>query len=263
VSAPGIPRWPLAIIAAPAAVAVWSGWVGLGGMCGFGLVQPFPGIVTWHLDTAITLPVGIEAYAAYALGAWLRPGTSGRARKFAKRSALGALLLGMAGQVAFHLLSAAHASRAPWPVVTLVACLPVAVMGLGTALAHLLAAPAAGDVPEQVAIPAPETAGQTVAADVSGDVAGDVPVIERVDVLASTVTTRPCDSGRTVATGRAPRRASGRRSHAPERIFSAEIERGEIPSLRAVKARMHVGTPKARAVLAHLESVAAGQEVTV
>jgi len=37
-------RWPLFLIAAPAAVAIWSGWVGLGGMCGFGLVQPLPGI---------------------------------------------------------------------------------------------------------------------------------------------------------------------------------------------------------------------------
>ena len=61
-------RWPLFLIAAPAAVAAWSSWVGLGGMCGFGLVQPFPGIVSWHLDTAITLPVGVEAYGAYALG---------------------------------------------------------------------------------------------------------------------------------------------------------------------------------------------------
>ena len=102
-------RWPLFLIAAPAAVAVWSGWVGLGGMCGFGLVQPFPGIVAWHLDTAITLPVGVEAYGAYALGAWLTPGTPERARTFARRSALGALALGMLGQVIYHLLNAAHA----------------------------------------------------------------------------------------------------------------------------------------------------------
>ena len=29
-------RWPLFLIAAPAAVAIWSGWVGLGELCGFG-----------------------------------------------------------------------------------------------------------------------------------------------------------------------------------------------------------------------------------
>ena len=51
-----------------------------------------------HLNTAITLPIGVEAYGAYALGAWLTPGASERARKFAKWSAVGALLLGMLGQ---------------------------------------------------------------------------------------------------------------------------------------------------------------------
>ena len=39
-----LPRWPLFLIAAPAAVAVWSGWVGLGEMCGFGPVDLLPGI---------------------------------------------------------------------------------------------------------------------------------------------------------------------------------------------------------------------------
>ena len=85
-------RWPLFLIAAPAAVAVWSGWVGLGGLCGFGVVHPLPGIAPgFELNTAITLPVGVEAYGAYALGAWLTPGTPDGARRFARRSALGAL----------------------------------------------------------------------------------------------------------------------------------------------------------------------------
>ena len=117
----GVRRWPLLLIASPAAVAVWSGWVGLGGLCGFGVIHPLPGI--WdglQLNTAITLPVGVEAYGAYALGAWLTPGTPDRARAFARRSAVGALALGMLGQVVYHLLAAAGAVRAPWPVVVLV-----------------------------------------------------------------------------------------------------------------------------------------------
>lgn len=134
-------RWPLLLIAAPAAVAVWSGWVGLGGMCGFGLVQPLPGIVAWHLNTAITLPVGVESYGAYALGAWLTSGSSETARKFARRSAIGSLFLGVLGQVAYHLLAAAHATRALWPVVVLVSCLPVVTLGFGAALTHLLRTP--------------------------------------------------------------------------------------------------------------------------
>jgi len=149
----GLPRWPLFLIAAPAAAAVWSGWVGLGGLCGFGIVHPLPGIVPgFQLNTAITLPVGVEAYGAYALRAWLTPGITDLARKYAARSAVGSLGLGMAGQVIYHLLSAAHAIRAPWPVVTLVSCLPVVALALGSGLAHLLrdTVPVPADEPEPV-----------------------------------------------------------------------------------------------------------------
>lgn len=131
--------WPLVVLALPASVAIWSGWVGLGGLTGFGVVHPLPGI--WdsaRLNTAITLPIGVEAYAAYALRAWLTPGSPARARKFAKRSAIGSLLLGCLGQVAFHVMAAAGFVAAPWPITTLVACLPVGVLGMGAALAHLL-----------------------------------------------------------------------------------------------------------------------------
>jgi hypothetical protein len=132
-------RWPLLLIAAPAAVSIWSGWVGLGGMCGFGVVHPLPGIVpALRLDTAITLPVGVEAYGAYALGAWLSLAAAHPARTFARSSAVGSLLLGMLGQVACHVLSAAHAHRAPWPVVVAVSCMPVVTLGFGAALTHLL-----------------------------------------------------------------------------------------------------------------------------
>ena len=73
---PSVRRWPLVLIASPAAVAIWSGWVGLGELCGFGPIHPLPGIADgFAINTAITLPVGVEAYGAYALRAWLTPGT--------------------------------------------------------------------------------------------------------------------------------------------------------------------------------------------
>ncbi|MGH3814270.1 MAG: hypothetical protein ACRDUV_17770 [Pseudonocardiaceae bacterium] len=131
--------WPLWLLAAPAFVAVWSGWVGLGRLCGFGVVQPLPGI--WdglHLDTSITLPIGMEAYAVYALRIWLGGDCPGRVVNFARRSTIAALSLGAFGQVVFHLLSAAGVSRAPWPVTALVAVLPVLVLGMGATLAHLV-----------------------------------------------------------------------------------------------------------------------------
>ena len=136
-----IRSWPLLVLAAPAAAAVWSGWVGIGQMTGFGEIRPLPGI--WdalHIDTAVTLPIGVEAYAAFALRAWLtsKPSVSDRTRRFARWSAIAALVLGMAGQVAYHLLAQAGVTRAPWEVTTVVACLPVLVLGIGSALAHLL-----------------------------------------------------------------------------------------------------------------------------
>src|SRR2546429_2005332 len=93
--------------AGPAPAEVWSGWVGIAQKTGFGLVSPLPGIwPSLHLDTSITLPVGVEAYAAYALRACLAGGhsVSGRTRRFARWSAICAFALGMAGQVAYHLL---------------------------------------------------------------------------------------------------------------------------------------------------------------
>jgi hypothetical protein len=48
----------------------------------------------------------------------------------------------MAGQVAYHLLAQAGSARAPWPITTLVSCLPVLVLAMGTALAHMLRADA-------------------------------------------------------------------------------------------------------------------------
>lgn len=139
-----MPRsWPLILLALPAFVAIWSGWVGLGELTGFGPVHPLPGIAAgFTLNTAITLPIGVETYAAYALRVWLAGIGSTRARRFAKYSAIGSLVLGAAGQVAYHLMTASHVTSAPWPITTAVACLPVVVLGFGAALAHLQHHPA-------------------------------------------------------------------------------------------------------------------------
>jgi hypothetical protein len=131
--------WPLLLLALPAFVAIWSGWVGLGGLTGFGVVHPLPGIADGvQLNTAITLPIGLETYAAYALYVWLSSGAVGRARLFAMWSAISSLALGAAGQVAYHLMAAAGQREAPWGITTTVACLPVAVVGMGAALYHLV-----------------------------------------------------------------------------------------------------------------------------
>ena len=96
-----IRSWPLLVLAAPAAAEVFSGWVGIAQKTGFGLVSPLPGI--WpalHLDTAITLPVGVEACAAYELRAWLArdQAINDRTRRCAKWSAICSFTLGMVGK---------------------------------------------------------------------------------------------------------------------------------------------------------------------
>ena len=197
-------------------------------MCGFGPVNLLPGIGGgFHVNTAITLPVGVEAYGAYALRAWLTPGAPEPARKFARRSAIGSLALGMLGQVVYHLLSAAHAARAPWPVVVLVSCLPVVTLGFGAALTHLLRAPANEIVADRPQFPA---AAEAVPEPVSAGVSDPEPVP-------------------------APGYTLNGHGHEAERVFAAEIEAGDVPSIRRIRAELHVGQPRAREVQAHLETL--------
>ncbi len=136
--------WPIALLALPAFVAIWSGWVGLGKMTGFGPMTLFPGISDFTIDTSITLPIGMETYAAIAIRVWLSS-TSGRVRKFARKSALASLALGSLGQIGYHLMAAAHWTVAPWPVTIVVSCIPVAVLGMGAALYHLVRSEATPD----------------------------------------------------------------------------------------------------------------------
>ena len=78
-------------------------------------------------------------YAAFALRVWLSSATrSAQAKRFAKWSTIGALALGAAGQVAYHLMTSAGMTAAPWWITTFVSCLPVVVLGCAAALTHLL-----------------------------------------------------------------------------------------------------------------------------
>jgi hypothetical protein len=131
-------RWPVVLLAAPAFIAIWSAWVGVGELAGFGPVRPLPGIADeFTINSAITLPIGMETYAAYALRVWLDGSSPARARRFARHSAIAAFVLGGLGQIAYHLMKAADMTAAPWPVTTAVSCLPVAVLAFGAALIHL------------------------------------------------------------------------------------------------------------------------------
>ncbi|WP_030439849.1 hypothetical protein [Actinoplanes subtropicus] len=130
--------WPVLLLCLPAFVAIWGGWVEMGRLTGFGKVTLLPGISDFQLNTAITLPIGVETYAAYALFVWLSGRAAGDARRFAKRSAIASLIVGALGQIAYHLMNAAGWTSAPWWITAIVSCIPVAVLGMGAALAHLM-----------------------------------------------------------------------------------------------------------------------------
>lgn len=126
-------------ISLSAFVAVWGGWVGLGKMAGFGTVNLLPGIGNGLMvNLAITLPIGIEAYAAAALYVAVAGIVAGRARWFAALSAGTALMLGAFGQAAFHLLEARGVKVAPDGIVVFVSVLPVFVLGAAGVLLHLV-----------------------------------------------------------------------------------------------------------------------------
>ncbi len=253
-------RWPLILLALPAGVATWSGWVGLGELTGFGPVKPLPGIAdSFTINTAVTLPIGVETYAAYAMGAWLTEGTgiSDGTRKFARASAIGSLVLGMLGQVAYHLLTAAHqaaitagkvapnaAPAAPWLITTVVSCLPVLVLGLAAALSHMLARdaqaapePIPGPVetveqaPEEPAEAAEESAPQE-------SPPGDEP--DEDDVPRYVPESLPEE----LATQAASR-------------FLADVVTGDVPGVRRIKAELSIGQEKAQQVRAYLATLAA------
>lgn len=227
----GTPRWPLLLIGSPAAVAIWGGWVALGGMCGFGFVNLLPGIGHgFHLNTAITLPVGVEAYGAYALGVWLAAEcASPAARRFARRSAIGSLSLGILGQVAYHLLAAAHRTRAPWPVVVAVSCIPVAVLGFAASLTHLLRAVPAPPAP----VPAPYPAEPEPPSP-------DAELGRLLEWLTS-------DSNAVPGVPELHQQAA--------QMFAADVLAGRVPGIRAIRSGLRVGQDKATEVQAYLRTL--------
>jgi hypothetical protein len=130
--------WLLTAIAVPAAVEIWACWMGLGSLCGFPVLR----LGGWHFSTGFTLAVGMEAYGIYAMFTWLAPATGPRARAFAVKSAGGAFVLSLGGQVAYHLMLASRMAAAPPAVVVFAACLPVVVLAFAVVLTHLILADA-------------------------------------------------------------------------------------------------------------------------
>ncbi len=111
----------LAVVAGAAAMLSFAALRDLAELCGFAPV------LAW------LLPVVVDAGAAAGSLVWLRAGTGDRARRFARRLALGLLGLSVAANALGHGL-AAYVLAPPWWVVVALSGIAPAVLG---AMVHL------------------------------------------------------------------------------------------------------------------------------
>lgn len=148
------------LVAAAAAVQSFAGQAGLARMAGFG-------------DLAWLLPVAVDVFAATMTRVWLySPATAGT-KRYARRNAIGAIVLAIAGNVVFHLEPAGTALL----VVTIVlsAAAPALLGLMGQLHARLSADRAAVEVvggvgPDQPDIPRPEAEMSVISDEPTADV---------------------------------------------------------------------------------------------
>jgi Protein of unknown function (DUF2637) len=158
------------------------------------------------------------------------------------------LVANVAAGIHFGVMGAVVAA---WPALALVGSYELLML-----IIRREAAPAAVTTPAVPdAIQAVTEAVHTGVPAVHDPVSGDVPVTDRVDVPEEHAPTAPAATVKAVTSGRAPSRASKHTPRTPERIFAAEISRGELPSVRQIKARAKVGTPKAQEIRAVLAAI--------
>jgi hypothetical protein len=144
-------------VTAPMLVSTWSGWVGLGTMCGFGIIQPFPGISGFELDTRITLPMGSEFYMIIGMSYAISRGTTRTARKFAAWSTGFALVQSLAAQVAYHYMHSQGVVDAPWGVIVAVSASLVFTLASAMMLYHLSGEPEITVEATSAVVEVPET----------------------------------------------------------------------------------------------------------
>ena len=151
---PAAPRdaWVMAGMATAAASAAVASFTGLRGLA---LDTGWPPRLAW------LLPVTLDAYAMTSARVWLAATTrAGRARRFARTNAVGAIVASTAGNAAYHAV-AVGLITVSWPIVVLVGSVPAAVLGL-TAHLHAVRTPRGDDAEDCEAAlrsPAPEQAG--------------------------------------------------------------------------------------------------------
>jgi hypothetical protein len=142
-------------VAVAAAVLSFSALSGLAELAGVTAGLPLP--TGGRVRLAWLLPIAVDAYAVTATRVWLRTAGAARTRAYARRNAVGAIGLSVAGNAAYHALIAAGvaslaAVRAGWVVVVAVSAVPPVLLGL---VGHLHALVSDDHSPAVAPVPAP------------------------------------------------------------------------------------------------------------
>lgn len=215
----------------------------------------------WPLQVDVFIAVGELALFVALADRW-----TARSRIAAWTVTLAGLAVSVAGNVG-HVAGHDLASRVTAAVPPLAAAAALAV-GLGVlkrvvgahhAKAETAQETVAEAVPDGGIHPAPESTGETVPEPAPEAAPQPVP-IPTVESTPGTVTSPvPQAAPRNRSPERSPARprkrpapATGERAEA---VFSDLLAEGELPSLRAIRQELHVGTPKAREILTHLQGV--------
>jgi hypothetical protein len=143
-------------------------WVSLGmmvsaiaaGFSSFAGLRGLAGVTGWG-GMAPLFALCLDAYALTAIRVWLTSSPeSQQMRAFARVNAVGAILLSLAGNAAWHLIAAGLVS-VTWPIVMVVGGVPPVILGLVTHLAVLRRSPVPGQRPVPVSAPVvPEPAAE-------------------------------------------------------------------------------------------------------
>jgi hypothetical protein len=215
----------------------------------------------WPLQVDVFIAVG-----ELALFVALADGWTARSRIAAWTVTLAGLAVSVAGNVG-HVAGHDLASKVTAAVPPLAAAAALAV-GLGVlkrvvgahhAKAETAQETVAEAVPEGDMYPPPGTTGETVAKSAL-EAALEPVTVPSAERAPGTVTS---PTPQAAPRNRSPKRPAARSRKRPvpatgqraETAFSDLLAEGELPSLRAIRRELHVGTPKAREILTHLQGV--------
>ncbi len=119
-------------------------WVGLGlgvaavsaAFSSFDGLRSLAEAAHWSPYMAPLFAIGIDAYALAAIRVWLARSTAPQAAAFARKNAIGAVVLSLSGNAIWHLINAGLLA-VTWPVVLGVGSVPPVILGMTTHLSIL------------------------------------------------------------------------------------------------------------------------------